>query len=163
MPNMRKLSRHLTSERGATAVEYIIAIILVAMVILGLAKVMGSSVMAKFNAGSSSIEKIDAKDGYAANDSSANANGNNNDDGSNGQSGKGGKNAQNGGKGGSGKGGKKGMRQGKDLSERPDMLPAAEKPKEKAGFNPIIIIIILGLVSVLGYVVYKGNKGGGSK
>lgn len=158
---MRKISRQLRSPRGATTVEYIVAIILVAMVVLGMAKLMGSTIMSKVRASSSTIDKMDSEKGYiAAQDTSSGSN-------SSGSSvevvnGSG----QDGAKDGSSKGGagsKKGsqINGAQDMTQHPDMLGAAEKPKKEAGFNPIVILLILFIIGVLVFVVVKGNKEGG--
>lgn len=162
---MRKISRQLRSPRGTTAVEYIVAIILVAMVILGMAKLMGSTIMGKVRDSGHTIDSLHTDKGYTAPQNGAGAA---NSAGSSGSSievveGSG----QDGSKDGTGKGGGAGSKKGnqvngaQDMTQHPDMLGAAEKPKKEAGFNPIVILLILFIIGVLVFVVVKGNKEGG--
>lgn len=157
---MRKISRQLRSPRGATAVEYIVAIILVAMVILGMAKLMGSTIMGKVRASSSTIDKMDSEKGYVA---AQDSNGSNSASSSSGGADGTGKDGSKDGSSKGGSGSKKGsqINGAQDMTQHPDMLGAAEKPKKEAGFNPIVILLILFIIGVLVFVVVKGNKEGG--
>ena len=159
---MSKLCVHLRSPRGATVVEYIIAVILVVMLIMGMGKLMGTTILDKFRQGGQTIDKIDAEKGYASADASDRAA--SGDGSSRGQAdaqdkGASGSKSASGSKGASSGSSTKGKPKGsKDLSERPDMLPAAQKPKKEAGFNPIILLIVAFLIGTLIFVMYKGKR-----
>lgn len=159
---MRKISRQLRSPRGTTAVEYIVAIILVSMVILGMAKLMGSTIMGKVRDSGHTIDSLHTEKGYTAPQNGAGAS---NSAGSSTEVVEG--SSKDGSKDGASNGGGAGSKKGnqingaKDMTQHPDMLGAAEKPKKEAGFNPIIILLILFIIGVLVFVVVKGNKEGG--
>lgn len=134
MASLSRIRHALGRPIGASAVEYIVAIILVTLVVMATVRVFGTTVKERFQAGSQRIDTMDkAKDGssngaIASSSSSSDKVAN-------------------------------GKPQYKNEDERQKALLAKEaQKKQKAKFNPIIIFIFVALVGLLLFVVFRGNS-----
>ena len=161
---MGVLRRFHHDQRGATAVEYIVAVILCCMVV-------GGTIREKFEAGQAEISNMEEAGAQPRDRKSASrgagASGASGADGAGGASvasSSGSQDSESGG-GGGGAGGEgdtvevvdKGNKT-KRVRDAGGLVTGFEEEK-KAGFNPIVLLIILALIGVLGFVMYKGNKG----
>ncbi len=185
---MGMLRRFNRDEHGASAVEYIVALILCCMVVMGINKLFGETLRAKFQASQNEISEMDSaeeqgSDGKTGRSLGAKAaaggtvpskkgQGGRGSDGSGSGSGgeaggrSGGASASGGpgsggGAGGSG-GGVRGAR-GKDgqggAGNDPGGYVEGFEEEKKAGFNPLFLLIFLGLGGMLIFIMYKGNRG----
>ena len=176
------LRRFNRDEYGATAVEYIVALILCCMVVLGISKLFGETIRAKFMAGQNEISEMDSEEVAGGGDgktgkslgAKAAAGGTSprtgdSDDGA-GQASGAGAGARSGGAGSGSKGGGGGGKSGgARASKGPgDKSGSVKDPggyvegfdeEKKAGFNPLFLLIFLGLGGMLLFIMYKGNRG----
>jgi len=155
------------NRRGATAVEYLVAIILVILVSLAVVRIFGDTVREKFEAGHAEINRIDetpeqrkkrmqeqrsrevAEAEKTADPGYLNA-----------KQGYSAESSDNTGDGDEKKGagaGKKSDAIRQDI-EKSRVSVVVQKKKKKAGFNPVILVIILLLVGGLIFIMIKGNK-----
>jgi Flp pilus assembly pilin Flp len=133
MASLSRIRHALGRPIGASAVEYIVAIILVTLVVMATVRVFGTTVKERFQAGSQRIDTMEkAKDGGGS--------------GTIGSSSSSDKVVS-------------GTPRYKNEDERQKALLAKEaQKKQKAKFNPIIIFIFVGLVGLLLFVVLRGNS-----
>ena len=140
----KRIHRALGRPIGASAVEYLVAMILVILVVLATVRVFGDTVKSRFGAGSDTISTMDKeKNPNAA-----------------GASGKGAAAASGGGSSeSSGKGGGSAATTYRTEEERQQALIAKEaKKNQKAKFNPLILLVFVGLIGLLFFVVFRGNS-----
>ena len=147
--SLHRMRQSILSRKGATSVEYMIGIILIVLIVMGIIKLFGPMISGKFEDSGNTVSKIDSEKGYQVavkkNDKIV-IDGRPEDDNlvdEKGQKSKGTKQ-------------QKGIKY-VDKTKSVEMLPAAQK-KKKAGFNPIILIIFIGLGGLLFFVMYKGNR-----
>lgn len=176
----------LRNRRGATAVEYIVMLILTAMVILAIMRVFGSTIEAKYNDAHDELAGLetdrsksgsggsgsgggrgshdDSSGSGSADKSSADGTADGSGAGSGSANGSGGSADGSGdesGGGGGGKAGKGGVSGPSDTSTGSLYVGGKAKPPEEEGpgFNPIILLAALGLVGLLFFVMSKGKDG----
>lgn len=148
-----------TKPIGATAVEYMIMLILIALVVIGIVRVFGDTISNKVARASGGIETMDksgsgvgggkgsANGGKGANSgSAANASGNG--------SGAGGKKGD-----GSGSSGNYGNKKGSQMAYGSGGGELEEDEKSGPGINPIVLLIAMGLLGLLIYVMVANKKG----
>lgn len=148
--SLHRMRQSILSRKGATSVEYMIGIILIVFIVMGIIKLFGPIITGKFEDSGNTVSKIDSEKGYQVAVKKNNqivVDGRPEDDNVVDEKGK---------QGGGGTKQKKSIKHD-DKTQTVEMLPAAKK-KEKAGFNPIILIIFLGLGGLLFFVMYKGNR-----
>ncbi len=170
---MSILRRFNSDERGASAVEYIVALILCCMVVIGVNKLFGDTLRKKFEMSNNQISQMDepekgpsgSKDGDGSGgDGSGGASKSSGASGASAASAKGGSEgggAGAGGRGGSGEGGVSVIDKGNKVAnpDDPGGYVQGFEEEKRAGFNPLLLLIFLGLGGMLFYVMYKGNKG----
>lgn len=149
---MRRVSlRALRSQRGATAVEFIVILVLTALLVLGMVRAFGGTVKGKFTDAQSHVHK-----GAKIEDSGSTGD---DEDGAGAQKEVPrdvyGNPIQ---KSGSGVGKNVKRYSADDKLYRHEALQK-KKARSKFGINPIVILILLFLIGLLVYVVFKGNKG----
>ncbi len=174
----------LRNRRGATAVEYIVMLILTAMVILAIMRVFGSTIEAKYSDAHDELAGLESTRSKSGSSSSGGgshgshgshsdesggdsekgspeATAENSGPGANGPGGTGGESGESSGGGGGGKSGKGGVSGPSDTSTGSLYVGGKAKPPEEEGpgFNPIILLAALGLVGLLFFVMSKGKDG----
>lgn len=154
---LRSALHTLRNPKGATAVEYIIGIVLVACVLIGAFQLFGGAIGSQFGDSSDSIggigeeKEVDA-DTVASIDSSVGSAKNQRAD----------LDTQ---VDGTVRNGAKGRRSAnkkptfEDRTQHPQMRPGISETEPTAGLNPLIILIFVVLGAVLCFVIFKGNKG----
>jgi Flp pilus assembly pilin Flp len=137
----KRIHRALGRPIGASAVEYLVAMILVVLVVLATIRVFGDTVKSRFTAGTDTISTMDKE--QSANAAGASSKG-------------GGKAAADG----SGTGGSSAAATTyKTEDERQQALLAKEaKKNQKAKFTPLILLVFVGLIGLLLFVVMRGNS-----
>lgn len=138
--------------------EYIVALVLIACVLIGVYQLFGDAVGSQFDDGSDTIgsvgeereadaETLASIDGSMSSAKNQRAVELNNQNGPE-----------------EAKGGRKGGRIKKkpafeDRTQHPRMRPGLKEEAPSAGFNPLVIFIFIFLGLVLCFVIFKGNKG----
>ena len=179
------MSALFRSRRGATAVEYIVMLLLTAMVILAIMRVFGSTIEAKYNDAHEELTGLESDRSKSGGGSGSSGSGSGSKSSQDGQGGDGSDNgsasgAEGGGAGasggagsasgdgsagsgggGGGEGGKSGVSGPSDTSTGSLYVGGKKKPpkEEEPGFNPIILLAALGLVGLLFFVMSKGKDG----
>jgi Flp pilus assembly pilin Flp len=172
------LRRFNRDEYGASAVEYVVALILCCMVVLGINKLFGETLRAKFAASQNEISEMDAPDKageknagrkLGARAAAGGTSPRTGDDAMGSGSGSGSRSGASGAAGSGGGGGKGDDKGGvKRVTDRGDQTRSEDDPggyvegfdeEKKAGFNPLFLLIFLALGGLLMFIMYKGNKG----
>lgn len=133
MAIFHRIHRVMRRPIGATAVEYIVALILVALVVLATIRVFGSTIKGRFDASSGHISTMDKKQEYLpATGTVASADGKD----------------------------VKGSAQAKKTEEerQQELLAKEAQKRQKVKINPIIIVIFLFLIGLMVFVVIRGNS-----
>lgn len=150
---MRRVSlRALRSQRGATAVEFLVILVLAALLVLGMVRAFGGTVKGKFTDAQSHVNKgagIEGSSGAAGDDQGEAA----------------GKEVPRDVYGNPIQKTESGVGKNVKRYSADDKLYRHEalqkkKPRSKFGINPIVILILLFLIGLLVYVVFKGNQHG---
>lgn len=147
---LRRMRSMIRRPRGATAVEYMVMMLLAVMVVMAVLKVFGGSIQEKFADANDELSGTLASDAQerrqrsgSGSEGGSSGDGTSSSDGSSGQ----GADGQTGGEAGTSAGGGSGEAGEGGLEE-----------DEGPGFNPVILLIALGLVGLLVYVMVKGKN-----